>query len=94
MIPCTAYMEVPLRKNLDFPRSLNPPFLAANPMPRKKKPPLTEDAKASEGEEKEGIGYVPLKQTLPAEHLTIECRMVEQKKPPATSGMWLLGVSL
>jgi hypothetical protein len=41
MIPCTAYMEVPLWKNLDFPTSPNPPLLDANPMPRKRKPPMT-----------------------------------------------------
>ena len=31
------------------------------------------------------VGYALLKHALPAEHLTIECRMVEQKKePPST----------
>jgi len=39
MIPCTAYMEVPLWKNLDFPRSLNSPCFNANPMPIKKPEP-------------------------------------------------------
>ena len=58
-------------------------FTNANPMPIKK-PPLTSAVpKASEG--KLGwVGYVHHKHTLPAEHLTIECRMVEQKKPPST----------
>jgi Cft2 family RNA processing exonuclease len=32
------------------------------------------------GARKEWIGYAQLKHTLPAEHLTIECGMVEQKK--------------
>jgi hypothetical protein len=46
MIYCTAYMEVPLWKNLDFPRSPNPPFLVANLTPIKRKPPLTSFATA------------------------------------------------
>jgi len=32
MIHCTAYTAVPLWKNLDFPRSPNPPTIDANPM--------------------------------------------------------------
>jgi hypothetical protein len=38
MIPCTAYTEVPLWKNLDFPRSPNSPCFNANPMPKKSEP--------------------------------------------------------
>jgi hypothetical protein len=51
-------------------------------MPIKKEPPLTNRQKASEGEEKKWIGYGLPQHTLPAGHLTIECRMVEQKKTP------------
>jgi hypothetical protein len=61
---------------------------------KKKAPTDHPPRKPVRAKKKEWIGYVHHKHTLPAEHLTIECRMVEQKKPPATSGMWLLGVSL
>jgi len=55
-------------------------------MPRKNEPPLTNRQKASEGEEKKWIGYGLPQHTLPAGHLTIECRMVEQKKTPHRHG--------
>ena len=55
-------------------------------MPIKKEPPLTNRQKASEGEEKKWIGYGLPQHTLPAGHLTIECRMVEQKKTPHRHG--------
>jgi hypothetical protein len=60
-------------------------------MPIKKEPPLTNRQKASEGEEKKWIGYGLPQHTLPAGHLTIECRMVEQKKPPATGALLAAG---
>jgi len=40
MIPCTAYMEVPLWKNLDSPRRPNSPCFNANPMPKEAEPKL------------------------------------------------------
>ena len=33
------------------------------------------------------VRYVLPQDALPAKHLTIECRMVEQKKPPATGAL-------
>ncbi len=51
----------------------------------KRKPPLAADPRASEG--KKGVDRIcPSQHTLPAGHLTIECRMVEQKRePPLTN---------
>ena len=49
-----------------------------------KNPPLTRCQKASEGNLRMGkVGVKP----LPTKHFTIECRMVEQKKPPATGAL-------
>jgi hypothetical protein len=48
---------------------------------RRRKPSLAADPRASEG--KKGVDRIcPSQHTLPAGHLTIECRMVEQKKTP------------
>jgi hypothetical protein len=63
----------------------------------KKMPPLTNPPMASEGKELIWVGS--WWDTLPNLHLTIECRMVEQKKPPLThsqkaSGGRVVGLSL
>ena len=50
-----------------------------------KKPPLTRPpTRASEGYHNAQVGHAHHKHALPTKHLTIECRMVEQKKPPST----------
>jgi hypothetical protein len=53
-------------------------------MPRKKALTDQPATKVSEGKKMCGLGYVRLKHTLPAAHLTIECKMVEQKKKAPT----------
>ena len=63
-------MEVPLWKNLDSLRIRNPLIFYANPMPIKRKPPLTGDSKVSEGAWVIWVGYILPQHTLPAEHLT------------------------
>jgi hypothetical protein len=61
-------------------------------MPRKRKAPTDyPPRKPVRAKKKEWIGYVHHKHTLPAEHLTIECRMNEQKKAPTdrlSEGQW------
>jgi hypothetical protein len=49
-----------------------------------KKPPLTNLLESQWGRGTIWVGYAIPKHALPTKHLTMECRMVKQKKPPST----------
>jgi hypothetical protein len=55
--------------------------LCCKPDAKKKKTP-TDEPTRKPVRAKGWVGYALLKHALPTEHLTIECRMVEQEKTP------------